>query len=135
MYQKRIFGPRGYRHDASSGGIFIHGGTCLMHGRSDPFRANAAPNHFTLTFPLVGEVREQIPPSQTPARTYGQALRLAESIRDRTPALHGCHIYACTDMIHEKPWSGSFMVQLVSTRKAARHPARNATTAPVQAAA
>lgn len=114
MYSKRTGGKR-FKHDPASKGIFIHGGTCLMHGAADPFHHNAAPNRFSLTFPLVDGQRAAGLPDRIDAHpTFQRTLALAEDIRSRIPALHRAPIYACTDMIQEKPWCGKFEVQLVS---------------------
>ena len=114
MYSKRTGGKR-HKHDPSSNGIFIHGGTCLMHGPEDPFHTSAAPNRFGLTFPLVDGQRAAGLPDRIDARpTFQKTLALAEDIRRRIPALHRTAIYACTDLISEKPWCGKYEVQLVS---------------------
>ena len=124
-YTKRTCGPRGYRHDPSTEGIFIHGGTCLMHGLRDNFRHQANPNHFTLTFPLMDDSKGKFFSSDFPAQpTFSAAVTLAESIRASHHELQACHIYACTDFIQEKSYCGRSQVQLVSPRISRKQSAR-----------
>lgn len=122
---------RRWPHDPASHGIFIHGGTCLMHGRRDPFSSSARPNSFSLTIPSVdGERPKEIPWDQPYFTTFAQAVAYAEALRESHPILHHCPIYACTDLIHEHPWVGKTKVQLVShrlsKRASASMPARQA---------
>lgn len=122
-YSRRSNGSRAYKHDPSDNGIFIHGGTCLMHGPLDPFKHNAAPNRFTITFPLLdGKQAETITPEtrNISARTFHGAMKLAKRIRAKHPELHHCPIYSCTDLIMESRSCGRFQVQLVSQRIARR---------------
>lgn len=112
-YITRTGGPKGFRHDPASRGIFIHGGTCLMHGRGECFASHAAPNRFGLTFPLVGEFRlSAFDYEKQP--TFNRALSQAKRIREIHPELSAVPIFACTDMLKDKPWSGSFKIQQVA---------------------
>lgn len=112
-YTTRTCGPKGYRHDPAAKGIFIHGGTCLMHDRGEAFATEAKPNGFGLTFPLVGEFRlSAFDYEKQP--TFNRALSQAKRIREIHPELHAIPIFACTDLIKDKPWSGSFKVQRVA---------------------
>lgn len=125
-YIHRTGGPRGYRHDPADQGIFIHGGTCLMHGRLDAFKDSARPNNFGITFPILnGQHPFQHPLPYPAARTFKQAMDLAKEIRAVHPEIHHCPIYACTDLIKDKPWSGRTQVQLVSPRLTRRKAAAN----------
>jgi hypothetical protein len=130
-YMHRTGGPRHYRHDPADQGIFIHGGTCLMHGPQDSFKHDANPNYFTITWPILnGEHPFQHALPYPAARTFQQALDLTKRIRDEHPEIHHCPIYACTDLIKDKPWSGRYQIQLASPRltrrKAAVQPALKA---------
>lgn len=123
-YESRTGGPQRCRHDPAAHGIFIHGGTCLMHGRSDPFKNYARPNDFDLTIPNVGlQMPEGTRQSLLRCRTFSQALALAETIRRDHPVLHHAPIYACTDLIHDNPWTAKTQIQLVSHRLSRRQPA------------
>ena len=115
-YITRTGGPQRYRQDPSTAGIFIHGGTCLMHGRRDSFAHNAQPNSFTLTFPLVGDGLKYFSSDFPPQPTFAAALKLAEKIRREDHRFHHCSIFACTDFIQEKSYCGRSQVQLVSHR-------------------
>lgn len=125
-YIKR-HGSNRYGHDPATHGIFIHGGTCLMHGPQDAFKDSARPNNFGITFPILnGEHAFQHALPYPAARTFKQALALAKEIRAQHPEIHHCPIFACTDLIRDKPWSGRTEVQLASPRiarlKAAARP-------------
>jgi hypothetical protein len=116
-YIKRLHGPRGYRHDPGDQGIFIHGGTCLMHGPGESFRTSIAPNNFSITWPILnGEYPFEHPIPYNSLKTFKQALDLARRIREVRPEIQHCPIYACTDLIKDKPWSGRYEVQLLSPR-------------------
>jgi hypothetical protein len=115
-YLKRNGGPRGYRHDPADQGIFIHGGTCQMHGRNDNFRHNARPNNFTLTFPLCDDGLKYFSSDFPPQPTFASALELAKRIRAEDHRFHHCPIYACTDFIQEKSYCGRSQIQLASPR-------------------
>jgi hypothetical protein len=103
-----------------------------MHGKDDPFKHSASPNRFSLTFPLVNDERiSSLSPTLNPNHpTFLSALRHAVALREAIPSLQHSPIFACTDLIHEKPWKGKAEVQLVSPpiarRKAAEIPNRKA---------
>ena len=129
-YVSRTGGPQRYRQDPSANGIFIHGGTCLMHGRNDPFKHSAMPNNFDLTLPSVDGQRDIYLPWPRPRlATFSQAVAYAETIRREHPSLSHAPIYACTDLIHDNPWSARTQVQLVSHRLARRQSAALKVTA------
>lgn len=130
-YMHRTGGPQGYRHDPADQGIFIHGGTCLMHGPQDAFKHNSNPNNFSITWPILnGQHPFQHPIPFRSIKTFKQALDLARQVREIHPEIHHCPIYACTDLIKDTPCSARNMVQLVSPRltrrKAAVQPALKA---------
>ncbi len=114
-YLSRTNGGR-FRHDPASHGIFIHGGTSLMHGPADSL-GTPQPNCFTLTFPSVGHGHKfAMSSAYPPCPTFQQAVKLAEEIREKHPVIHSAPIYACTDLIKDKPWCGKYAIQLVSHR-------------------
>ena len=120
-YAHRTGGPRNYKHDPAHQGIFIHGGTCLMHGPQDAFKESARPNNFGITWPILnGEYPFQHALPYPAARTFQQAVDLAKRIRDEHPEIHHCEIFACTDLIREKSYVGRTEVQLVSPKLARR---------------
>lgn len=109
---------RSPRHEASRNGIFIHGGTCMRHDSAISMLGNLYPNHFTLTLPLVDGKRIHLDHQALNPRhpTFKRALEYAKALREVIPALHHCPIYACTDVIHSKTYTGRYEVQLVSPR-------------------
>jgi len=112
-YITRTSGGR-FRHDPAARGIFIHGGTCLMHDPGDSFATNARPNHFSLTFPLIdghGWPHALDHPKQA---TFQRALAMAKRIRQSHPELRKSPVFACTDMIRDRSWSASTKVQQVA---------------------
>lgn len=116
-YLNRTSGSR-FRHDPASQGIFIHGGTSLMHGPRESL-GNPQPNHFTITWPIIaGTYPFAVTSSYPPCRTFGEAVTLAEKVREAHPVIHHAPIFACTDLIKDKPWSGKYAIQLVSHRLA-----------------
>ncbi len=125
-YAHRTGGPRNYKHDPANQGIFIHGGTCLMHGPQDSFKESAYPNNFSITWPILnGQYPFQHPIPYRSIKTFKQALDLAREVRDVHPEIHHCDIFSCTDLIKETRSSGRYMVQLVSPKIARRKAAEN----------
>lgn len=97
-----------------------------MHGPLDNFRHNARPNCFGITFPILnGQHPFQHPIPYGSLKTFKQALDLAKQIRDVHPEIQHCPIYACTDFIQTKSYTGRSEVQLVSPRMVRRKPAVN----------
>jgi hypothetical protein len=110
--------------DPSCDGIFIHGGTCMRHDSAISMLGNLNPNSFTLTLPLVNGRRIHLDHQALNPRhaTFKRALEYAKALRDVIRELHHCPIYACTDVIHSKTYTGRTEVQLVSPRLSKKPP-------------
>ena len=117
MYESRFGNSAGHnrcKHDPAFKGIFVHGGTSNGKGR---FPKNI-PNHFSVTTPNIFE-NEADSQKLWDAKagnfiTFKRALDHAIKLRDLIPELNGRPIYACTDLICEKPYCGRYELQLVA---------------------
>lgn len=93
--------PKGFRHDPANNGIFIHGGTCC----AGPFyQTNTRPNQFGVTWPSKSEASDKARAllyelGGVRLRTFDEAKRFALRVRDAIPELHGCAVFACTDLM------------------------------------
>jgi hypothetical protein len=123
-YESRTGGRR-FGQDPASQGIFIHGGTCLNHSPGDPFPQRAEPNRFVITWPIIeGTYSFATASTYPPCRTFNEAVRLAEKVRESHPVIWHAGIYACTDLILRNRHSADTRIQIVSRRlhkRAAAH--------------
>ena len=105
-YLTRTFGRRN-RHDPSTHGIFIHGGTNdrpKWDSPRDPARRYRA-NRFSLTLPSCTPQHQDTSPAMLEIRalrfpeqrTFQRAVEQAVKLRRKCPVLTDCAIYACTD--------------------------------------
>ncbi len=115
--------PKDFRHDPAVTGIFIHGGSSLFpthhrdcKGWEYVQQQRFSANRFSITIPTRNPNGKEIPshPSPPPEPTFQRAVQRAVKFREEHPDLAGCPIYACTDVLMDKPWSGKTGVQRVA---------------------
>jgi len=118
MYEHRFHcsakRPNDWRHDPASTGIFIHGGTC----DAGPFARKGVfslANNFSLTLPTRNGRYEDISVKNERVKlpTFFKAVEFAKNLREKTPELAGCGIFACCDMQQKNTWSGELAIQRI----------------------